>query len=90
MFRGLVVAAVLAAALTLNAFAPVLAADPSSVATAGASPAPTPLLVDPLDPRAGAGASRIGAPLLAIVVVIGLGTLTVAATVVFVRVTRRA
>ena len=86
MFRGLSLALLLALSLTLSACAPVLAADPSPAAT----PAASPVLIDPLDPRAGEGASRIGAPLLAIVFVVGVGTVTVLATLVFTRVTRRA
>lgn len=58
----------------------VLAADPS--------PLPSPVLIDPLDPRAGAGANRVGTPLLAIVVVVGAGLLAFAATALYVRLTR--
>jgi hypothetical protein len=86
VFRGLPVAVFVALALTLGALAPVYAADPSPAATPGASP----VLIDPLDPRAGAGANKVGAPLLAIVLVIGIGTVAAAATIAFVRVTRRA
>ena len=86
MFRGLALAVLMALALTLGALAPVYAADPSPAATPGASP----VLVDPLDPRAGEGASKVGAPFLAIVVVVGIGSLAAAATFAFVKVTRRA
>ncbi len=86
MFRGLVSAVILALALTLCALAPVYAADPTAAANPGASP----VLVDPLDPRAGEGASKVGAPLLAVVLVLGIGTFAAVATFAFVRVTRRA
>ena len=86
MFRGLVLAAFLALALTLGALAPVYAANPSPAATPGASP----VLVDPLDPRAGEGASRVGAPFLAMITVIGIGAFAAVVTVAFVKVTRRA
>ena len=57
-----------------------LAADPT--------PGPSGLLIDPLDPRAGAGANRVGAPLLALVAVIGIGLVAAVATAFYVRVTR--
>lgn len=85
MFRGLVLAVFLALTLTLSAVAPVLGADPSPAVTPGASA----VIIDPLDPRAGEGANRIGAPLLAIVFVLGVGTLTILATYSYVKVTRR-
>jgi hypothetical protein len=56
------------------------AADPTS------SP---PMLIDPLDPRAGEGASLVGAPLLALLVVVGVGILAAAATVTYVRLASR-
>ena len=86
MFRGLLTACFVALALTLSALAPVYAADPSPAATAGASP----IFIDPLDPRAGEGASRGGAPFVALVIVVGLGATVAAATFVYVRATRRA
>jgi hypothetical protein len=58
----------------------VLAVDPT--------PAASGLLVDPLDPRAGSGASRVGAPLLALLAVIGIGLATAAMTAIYVRVSR--
>ena len=58
-----------------------LAADPT--------PGPSGLLIDPLDPRAGAGANRVGAPLLALIAVIGIGAVAAAATALYVRVARR-
>jgi len=85
VFRGLVLAVFVAIALSLCGVAPVLGADPSPVATPGASP----VLIDPLDPRAGEGASRVGAPLLAVVFVVGVGTIAAVATYAFVKVTRR-
>lgn len=86
MFRGLIAAVFLALCLTLAALAPVLGADPSP----GASPGASPVIIDPLDPRAGGGASRVGAPFLAMVVVVALGVTTAAATVVYARLARRA
>jgi len=58
----------------------VLAADPT--------PDPSGLLIDPLDPRAGAGANRVGTPLAALVAVIGIGFVAALATALYVRVTR--
>jgi hypothetical protein len=77
-FMALVVA--FAAASTLTA----AAADPSP----GSSPAPSGLLIDPLDPRAGAGANRVGAPLLALVAVLVIGVAAAAATAIYVRLVR--
>ena len=85
MFRGLILAVFLALTLTLSAAVPVFGADPSPAVTPGASA----VIIDPLDPRAGEGANRIGAPLLAIVFVLGVGTLTILATYSYVKVTRR-
>ena len=70
----------IAAVSTLTA----AAADPSP----GTSPAPSGLLIDPLDPRAGAGANRVGAPLLALVAVLVIGIAAAAATALYVRVVR--
>jgi len=86
VFRGLVAALVLALALTLSAVAPVLGDDPSSAPSPGASP----VLIDPLDPRAGAGTDELGSPFMAVVVVFGVGVLALASTLVYVRMTRRA
>lgn len=69
--------AVLILALTATA---VLAADPT--------PAAGGLLIDPLDPRAGAGANRVGAPLLAMIAVIIIGAATAGVTGLYVRLTR--
>lgn len=59
----------------------------------GASPDPTPqpspVLVDPLDPRAGAGANQVGAPFLALLVVVGAGIAAAAATYGYVRLSAR-
>jgi hypothetical protein len=49
---------------------------------------PTPILIDPLDPRAGEGASMVGAPLLAALVVVGLGIAAAAGTAAYLRLTR--
>jgi hypothetical protein len=78
-------------------------ADPVLAASPAASPLPTPLptpvpspasspgpvLIDPLDPRAGAGASMVGAPLLALLVVVGAGIAVAIATFAYVRLTAR-
>jgi hypothetical protein len=85
VFRGLLAAAFLTIALTLFSLAPVYAVDPSPAI----SPGPSPVLVDPLDPRAGGGAPSVGAPFAALVVVVGVGALAAAATFAFVRVTRK-
>ena len=66
-------------AVTLNA-TPALAADPT--------PGPSPVLVDPLDPRAGGGANRVGEPLAALLAVLGIGIVAAAGTIVFIRMTR--
>lgn len=49
------------------------------------TPVPTPILIDPLDPRAGAGASLVGSPLLALLVVIGIGLLAALLSYAYVR-----
>jgi hypothetical protein len=74
------VALVLAVLLIVLSATTVLAVDPT--------PAASGLLVDPLDPRAGAGANRVGAPLLALVAVIGIGLATATLTAIYVRVSR--
>ena len=65
---------------------PVLAASPSPL---GPSPAPTSVIIDPLDPRAGAGAPLVGAPLLALLVVLAIGVAAALATLAYVRLTAR-
>ncbi len=52
--------------------------------TATASPGASPILIDPLDPRAGQAASRVGAPGLALIAVLGLGLVAAAGTAVYV------
>lgn len=76
-----VLAAVLAAICLATLVGPVWAVDPS--------PVPSPVLIDPLDPRAGAGASLVGSPLLAALIVLGLGVLAAGATLAYVRLTAR-
>lgn len=49
---------------------------------------PSPLLIDPLDPRSGQNAGAIGSPFLAALAVVGLGALAAGATVLFVRFVR--
>lgn len=85
MIRGLLPAVLLALILTLVAHAPVRAADP----TPAPSPIASPVLIDPLDPRAGDGTNGVGTPFLAIVFVFSVGAMTVMATFAFVKVTRR-
>ena len=85
MIRGLLPAVLLALFLTLGAHASVRAADP----TPGPTPIASPVLIDPLDPRAGEGTNGVGTPLLAIVFVLAVGALTITATFAFVKVTRR-
>jgi hypothetical protein len=77
-FRVALTLALLVLALTA---ATVLAADPT--------PVPSVPLIDPLDPRAGSGANRVGAPLLALIAVLGIGAITAAATALYVRMARR-
>lgn len=86
MFRGFVFAVLVALALTAAIAAPVLGADPTPAPTPGASP----VLIDPLDPRAGAGTNELGSPFEAIIVVLCVGVLTVAGTLFYVRMTRPA
>lgn len=51
---------------------------------------PSPVLIDPLDPRAeGEGPGLVGAPLLAAVVVLAIALVAAAATALYVRMTRR-
>jgi hypothetical protein len=51
---------------------------------------PSPVLIDPLDPRAeGEGPGIVGQPLLAALVVLALGFLAAAGTVLFVRLAGR-
>lgn len=76
-FRVALAFAVLILALSATA---VQAVDPTPVASG--------ILIDPLDPRAGAGASRIGAPLLALIAVIGIGAVAALVTGLYVRLTR--
>jgi hypothetical protein len=83
--------ALLAVAAGVALFAATLLANP----VFGASPtplpwpAPTPVIIDPLDPRAGAGAPLVGAPLLALVAVLGVGICAAFVTLVYVRLTAR-
>ncbi len=78
--RALTVALALAVLCLAVTAVTVLAADPTSQ--------PSGLLIDPLDPRAGAGANRTGAPLVALVAVIGIGLVAAVATALYVRVTK--
>lgn len=77
-------------AILVLTLAVAFAAAPTATAwAADPSPGASPLLIDPLDPRAGSGANRVGAPLLAAAVVIVIGALAALATAVFVRLTQR-
>lgn len=60
-------------------------------AAMAADPTPTapPVLIDPLDPRTGEEASGVGAPLLALLVVVGSGAVVALVTLGYVRLTRR-
>lgn len=78
--RALTVALALAVLCLAVTAVTVLAADPTAQ--------PSGLLIDPLDPRAGAGANRTGAPLAALVAVIGIGLVAAVATALYVRVTK--
>jgi len=73
---ALVLAIVLVALVTVTAFA----ADPTPEASG--------LLIDPLDPRAGAGANRVGAPFLALVAVVAIGLISALATAIYIRFSR--
>lgn len=76
-FRLALTLAVLILALSVTA---VLAVDPT--------PATSGILMDPLDPRAGAGANSVGAPLLALIAVIVIGSVAAVVTGLYVRFTR--
>ncbi|MEP7158046.1 MAG: hypothetical protein ABI797_01340 [Chloroflexota bacterium] len=67
-------------------------ATPVQGASPTASPLPPddmPVLIDPLDPRGGAEASQVGAPFLALVVVLGAGAAAAVAAIGYVRLTAR-
>jgi hypothetical protein len=80
-----------AVSLVLASLAAAIAVSLSATAVLAASPSPqaSPLFVDPLDPRAGSGASPIGSPLLAAIVVIGAAIAVSVATTLYVRWTAR-
>lgn len=50
---------------------------------------PSPMLIDPLDPRAGDGANGFGSPLIAAIAVVGLGALAALGTALYVRFARK-
>ncbi len=63
-----------------------------AVPTFGQAPSPgtSPVLIDPLDPRAGdETVNTVGAPLLAVVVVVASGALVAAGTYAYVKLTAR-
>jgi hypothetical protein len=66
--------------------APVLAASPDPLSP---SPVPSPVIGLPVDPRAGAGAPLVGAPLVALLFVLVTGVAAVLATLAYVRMTTR-
>ncbi len=80
-------AALIVLALLLGLAAPALAASPA--ATLPPSPAPSPLLIDPLDPRAGAGASLTGAPLFAAMLIVTMGVAVALGTIIYARLAAR-
>lgn len=82
VLRGIVKPILFALALALATAVPVLAADPTPAPT----PVASPVLIDPLDPRAGEGASSIGAPLLALLVVVGMGVTAAGLTYAYAKV----
>jgi hypothetical protein len=84
VLRGLVKTVLLALALTLLASPVALAQEPAPTPGAVASP----VLIDPLDPRAGDSASQIGAPLLALLIVIVAGVAAAGVTYAYVRLVR--
>ena len=80
-------------AMSVMAFVVALTASSTLTAVAqtpgpGSTPLPTGVFIDPLDPRAGAGANTVGAPLLALVAVLGLGAAAAILTAVYIRVVR--
>jgi hypothetical protein len=62
--------------------APVLAADPT--------PAPSPVIGMPSDPRGGGGPPSVGSPGLALLLVVGAGLLVAVATLAYIRLSARA
>jgi hypothetical protein len=85
VLRGLVTTIALIIALTLALPGGALAQEPTPGPTAGSSP----ILIDPLDPRAGDGASQVGAPLVALLVVVLAGLAAFVVTFAYVRLVRR-
>jgi len=84
VLRGYVTTVLLSLTLTLVVAPLALAQSPTAVPGPGASP----ILIDPLDPRAGEGASQVGAPFLALVVVIVTGLAAAGLTFGYVRLVR--
>ena len=66
-------------------YATLLGGSVSATAAADHTPIPSPMLIDPLDPRTGEEAGAVGAPLLALLVVIGSGALAAAVTYAYAR-----
>lgn len=79
---ALVALAVGAAVFAMALAGPALAASPSPLT----SPEPSPVIGVPTDPRAGGGAPLVGAPGLALLVVVGAGLLVALVTLAYVRV----
>jgi hypothetical protein len=84
VLRGIVTTLALALALTLSLSLPALAQGPDATPR----PVASPVLIDPLDPRAGDGASQVGAPLLALIVVLLLGLAAAGLTYAYARLVR--
>ncbi|MEO8625823.1 MAG: hypothetical protein ABI452_03905 [Candidatus Limnocylindrales bacterium] len=82
----LVSAAALAIFVNPDLVAQALAASPSPLLP---SPAPSPVIGLPVDPRAGAGAPLVGAPLLALLFVLAVGVVAALATLAYLRVTAK-
>lgn len=85
VLRGILQVSLLSLALALIVGGPALSAHP----TPSPGPVVSPVLIDPLDPRAGSGPNRLGAPLLALVVVIGAGVAAAGLTYAYARATRQ-
>jgi len=79
MSHRLLVASILVT-LWLTLTVPAMAQTPTPIAP--------PVLIDPLDPRAGESVNVVGAPLLAVVVVVASGALVAAGTIAYVKFSR--
>jgi hypothetical protein len=67
---------------------PVATMAQSPTAPPSSTPPPSPVLIDPLDPRAGdESVNLVGAPVLAVVVVLASGALAAVGTIAYVKLT---